>query len=86
MSSVIANTWKLSWDAGRLLFINNGTSEQLKESFQAARDICATTDFAETMFHLAQLHLDKIIEQKQASANDDLIAMGNDIVQILSVM
>lgn len=80
----IAETFKIGWAAGRILFTEKKGSSTLRNAFAEAVKLCKSDIYLVQMtLNCNKIVLNMIIERNDFNATEDLLKLGNEIAELI---
>jgi hypothetical protein len=89
IGDVLANNFKLAWNAGSILFKETKNTKTLQDAFQAARKLCKSDNYlVEMTLNANEILLDRIIERNNSDNKvaEQLDSLGDDIAKLIKFL
>lgn len=89
IGDVLANNFKLAWNAGSVLFTERKGTGTLRDAFKAARELCKSDMYLVQMtLNANEILLDRIIERNNSDfkAEEQLKGLGDDIAELIKFL
>lgn len=89
VTEILANNFKLAWNAGALLFTERKDSKTIREAFDVAVKLCKSDIYLVQMtMNANRIVMDRIIERNNSDykASEELASLGTDIAGLIKFL